>query len=272
MTQTLIDTVIQLKQCGRCKGYVFFCQVSGVKTATDLKPLSVEEYRDAIIAGKSTYDVVRQAGKPWKLKLRLPSSQWPPYAGRSIVAEHPCTKAMNMAGVELIDPPVQPRANAIEQHGVTQGSYALNDSGKSFQALAAKPVIHHRSREYVRKKCEACHSEIGTDYRVVGVQIGESWVWIRHDYDCLSRKDWLEPNSQCRCGVDVFTLDSVSVDIEPVEDETGLVTYSHFNGRLRLRDDKWRHPQVTHGQGTKNRGWSSNEPYCTAYKEHSCET
>lgn len=187
MTQHLIDTTPKLVTCTRCGAYVFACQVGGLKVAADLRPLDVEAYRAAIIAGKATYDQVDQAGRPHKLQARTASSSWPPYAGRNVLADHMCgTRAMNVTAVETTDiPPPQPRAVGTAQHGVTQESSASNDSVKSFQALAASPVIPHRSkREWVTKSCDTCKVTIGDDYRFCGVKQGKYWLWVQHDYDC----------------------------------------------------------------------------------------
>jgi len=183
MAQHLIDTVIQLRQCPRCKAYVFVCMVSGVKTAADPKPLSVEEYRAALIAGRMTYDQLDQAGRPWKLQSRSAASQWPPFKGRSVVAEHGCTKAMNMGEVEFTAIPHSTPVSDTGAAGVTTGQSAMSSERRTLGTVAAH-VTHHRSRPYIKEKCEVCHKEIGTDIRMVGVQIGDEWVWIQHDFKC----------------------------------------------------------------------------------------
>lgn len=268
MAQHLIDTVPKLVTCTRCGAYVFTCHSSGVRVTVNPGPLSVEQYREALIAGRGTYDQQEQGGRPFRLIRRLPSSKWPPYDNRKVLADHGCgTQAMNFTAVETSElPPHQARANGSDARA------------SDVMSSVATPVTHHRSkREYINAKCETCHRVVGDDLRFMGVEHAGKWMWLNHDYDCRSEKQEgktgeapLVPNSQCRCGVKVFELDGVSVDVTPVENEDGLTTYSYFNGKLRFRDEKWRHPQVTHAQGSKNRGWSSNEPYCLAYEEHKC--
>lgn len=52
----------------------------------------------------------------------------------------------------------------------------------------ASSVPHRRSRPYINRVCSKCHNMIGTDINVVGVQIGERWVWVQHDDDCEGRE------------------------------------------------------------------------------------
>jgi hypothetical protein len=178
------DTPIQLRQCVRCRAYVFACEVSGYKVAADPKPLSAEEYRAALIARRGTYDQVDQAGKPWKLKRRIASSQWPPYAGRSVVADHNCgTKAMNTSGVELVDIPQQPRASDTERRGETQGSCASSDSDSKHLARLAPNVIRRRSdRRTVHRECDVCGTWVG-DADHWGIEHAGRWVHVEH-VDC----------------------------------------------------------------------------------------
>jgi hypothetical protein len=176
------DTPIQLRQCVRCNAYVFACQVNGVKVAADPKPLSVEEYRAALIARRGCYDQVNQAGKPWKLKRRVADSQWPPYAGRSVIADHACgTKAMNTAAVELKPIPQQPRVSDTGRHGETRGSYASSDSGSSYLARLAPSVMNRRSKpRSVSRECDECGRWIG-EASHWGIEAHGKWVWVVHE-------------------------------------------------------------------------------------------
>jgi hypothetical protein len=183
MSNQLIDTVVQLRQCPRCKAYVFVCMVSGIKTAADPKPLNVEEYRAALISGRMTYDQLDQAGRPWKLQGRTAASQWPPFKGRKIVAEHGCTKAMNMAEAEFIDIPRSTPASGIGAAGVTTGQYASTSTQTTLGTVAVN-VIPHRSRTYLQVKCDRCKLSIGHDWNFWGIQRGEEWVHAEHGYEC----------------------------------------------------------------------------------------
>lgn len=176
-SQHFIDKPIQLKQCTRCKSYVFLCTDAGTQVAADVKPLSVEEYRAAIIAGRYTFDLVTQAGRPYMLRMRGASSKWPPYEGRSVLAEHPCTRSINMAGVDLIDPPAQPRVNVIGQHGETQASSALS-------ALGSNSQVHHANYATLRpSECMSCSKAIRDGELYWGIEHAGKWEWVEH-VDC----------------------------------------------------------------------------------------
>jgi hypothetical protein len=157
--------------------------VSGIKTAADPKPLDVDEYRAALIAGRMTYDQLDQAGRPWKLQGRTAASQWPPFKGRKIVAEHGCTKAMNMAEAEFIDIPRSTPASGTGEAGVTTGQYASTSMPTTLGTVAVN-VIHHRSRPYVQAKCDRCKLSIGYDWNYWGFQRGDYWIYVEHGYEC----------------------------------------------------------------------------------------
>lgn len=81
--RSLIDTQIKLATCNSCGSYVL--AVAGV--AAEPTPLDAESYRAALIAGRSTYDVITEAGRPWRLRLRTASVS---SDACDIVASHPC--------------------------------------------------------------------------------------------------------------------------------------------------------------------------------------
>lgn len=183
MPPQFIDTIIKLRQCPRCKAYVFVCMVSGIKTAADPKPLNVDEYRAALIAGRMTYDQLDQAGRPWKLQGRTAASQWPPFKDRKIVAEHGCTKAMNMAEAEFIDIPRSTPASGTGAAGVTP-THSVYSSEPRILGTVAAHVTHHRSRPYIQAKCDRCKLSIGHDWNFWGIQRGDHWIHVEHGYDC----------------------------------------------------------------------------------------
>lgn len=278
MTKYLIDTQPKIATCTRCGEYVFACHASGDRVAVDIRPLTVEAYRDAIMAGLKTYDQIEHAGRPHKLMPRTTDSGWPPYKGRKVLADHACgTRSMNTKVVETTElPPYQARAQSTD---VVRASDAMS--------TVVTPVTHHHSDkpDHVNAVCGNCKRMIGRDWDIVGVKVAGRWKWVQHDYDCKSENRGitargkrpstekpLEANTQCACGARVFTLSGVTVDVTPVEDETGLNTYSRFNGKLKCRTDTWRHASVSYGEGYKYPGWPQHEPFCLAYKEHKCQS
>jgi hypothetical protein len=72
MSKHFADTDIRLARCVRCTGYVFTCHVSGLATAVDPGLLSLVAYREALIAGRMTYDLIERAGRPHRLRAKGP--------------------------------------------------------------------------------------------------------------------------------------------------------------------------------------------------------
>ncbi|SOE25634.1 hypothetical protein SAMN05442782_2377 [Streptomyces sp. OK228] len=108
--------------------------VSGLATAADPQPLDVNAYRAALIAGCATFDVITQAGRPWKLRQRIASV---PTSGLAIVAAHDCgaggrdatTVTEVPAGppsarVSAIGRPVPPSAFSQPQTGYDRRNHA----------------------------------------------------------------------------------------------------------------------------------------------------
>lgn len=85
------DTKIELATCDGCGAYVL--ATAGV--AADPTPLDAESYRAALIAGRSTYDVIAEAGRPRLLRLRTASVSG---VACDIVASHPCGAAVTPLG------------------------------------------------------------------------------------------------------------------------------------------------------------------------------
>lgn len=262
MAQHLIDTVPKLVTCTRCGAYVFTCHTAGVRVTVNPGPLTVEQYREALIAGRGTYDQIEQGGRPHKLTRRLPSTQWPPYRGRKVLADHGCgTQAMNVTAVETTDiPPFLARANGSDAR-----------ASDAMSTVATHVIRRHSKREFIKALCDRCKRSIGEDYRFVGIEYEGYWQWVQHDFDCMKDPDALAPNSRCSCGVETYEIDGVSLDLSPVVNEDGLTTYSIFADKLKLRDETWRHPSTDHKNGSKHRGWSSWNPTSPAYVAHSCK-
>lgn len=172
-SQHFIDKPIVLKQCRRCNGYVFLCTDAGSTVASDTKPLTVEEYRQCIMQRRLTLDVVTQAGKPYMLRMRGVGSPWPPYAGRAVVAEHQCTKAINMAGVDLIDPPGTARVSDTSAHGVNKES-AMQSLGTTRLGGRASTVTLRLS------KCDSCGKPVREGELYWGIEHAGRWELLQH--------------------------------------------------------------------------------------------
>lgn len=124
-----------------------------------------------MLSGRSTYDQLTQAGRPWKLQMRGPWSSWPPK--HTLLGEHTCgTRGMNTKVVEVLElPPHLPRAQ-YEAYG------ELAAMSTRVETVTYLPSDTHY------KRCERCEKILGKDNRIVGVKVGDYWEWVQHDYDC----------------------------------------------------------------------------------------
>lgn len=178
-TQNLIDTEIKLGVCNRCKAYVFACQVSGLATAADPQPLDVEQYRAALIAGRRTYDVIRQAGRPVRLRLRTASV---PTSGCDIVAAHSCG-AHGMDATTVTEVPQGPpgaRASGTGHQGPPCASSTPHTgSSRAAASGATRPASDHRWTPGPLR-CDTCRNLIADQEPYFGIECG-TYRWAVHD-------------------------------------------------------------------------------------------
>lgn len=86
VTQHLEHTDLVAGRCLTCGLPVLVGWISGVRVAVGDKPLDVELYRNALLAGRRTFRVLlRQDRTPWKLCFDTPDA-----SDRPVTAAHPC--------------------------------------------------------------------------------------------------------------------------------------------------------------------------------------
>lgn len=170
--QYLIDTDMKIATCNRCRGYVFACMVSGIKIAVDPAPLDVDHYRQALIAGKSTFDVIFQGEKPWRLRARRPSSR---LDGATILGEHGCGAAGQDA-TKVQEVPEVPPSAPVSALGFTGTPDVLPAAHRGSQGLPAGSVI--RSRSDLR--CEECRGPVDPEEPHWAIECGR-YRWARHE-------------------------------------------------------------------------------------------
>lgn len=177
-THSLLDTEIKLATCNRCGAYVFAAQVSGLATAADPQPLDVDHYRAALIAGRWTYDVITQAGRPWKLRQRTAGV---PTSGCDIVAAHACgAHGMDATSVtEVPQGPLQARVSASGHQDLSCASGAPQTGSQSL--LPVSVATPHRSDARSRPmRCATCRRLIGEDEPRWAIE-HDTIRWAVHD-------------------------------------------------------------------------------------------
>ncbi|WP_030777302.1 hypothetical protein [Streptomyces sp. NRRL S-920] len=139
-------------------------QVSGLATAADPIPLDAESYRAALIAARWTYDVITQAGRPWRLRLRTAAVSATPC---DIVASHAC-------GAHGQD------ATAVTEVGVAPPRARGSAVGHpDAPCVSATPAARPRSRSWPHR-CRTCRRliEDGEPYMAID---HDSFHWAVHD-------------------------------------------------------------------------------------------
>lgn len=152
---------MELGRCVRCQTYVLTALVDGLRVSADTDPLGDEQYRAALVAGLTTYDVIA----PGRLRVRSPA-----LPGRSgpILAAHPCgTSAYRV------------RTTAVPHPAPVTSATAVPGSGPVAMTPVALPATLPRS-EY---RCSRCGGGVITG-AVWAVEHGRRVVWAAHDGPC----------------------------------------------------------------------------------------
>lgn len=203
MGEHIIDTVIKLATCNRCKAYVFACTVGGMKTTADPTPLrTLEDVRTALMLARSVHRVLRVGEKP--NKLQTVSRGFERHLG-NLVSDHDCgCGAQNVRIVEdaPANPLLAPVTRGESQDGLrplpapgsgSQGHTAPRrvspfptakiDRSRSMPRSRALHANRRRSDSYCNLMCKRCGQLIGRDTNFVGIQNDNRWVWAEHA-DC----------------------------------------------------------------------------------------
>jgi hypothetical protein len=193
MSEFLKDTPCKLATCPRCKAYVLAAQQGGLKVAADMAPLSMDEYRAALIAGRPTYDLLEQGGRPHKLRARTLST---PPGTHKILAGHGCG-AHGMDAVQFEEvvqgPPQAPVTRGGNEGGLHPQRVPAGAQGSSSApqgtrwrtaprspATPANPRRSRNERQWLYRRCENCGEQMGYE-KAYGVMIGDMWKYVWHD-------------------------------------------------------------------------------------------
>lgn len=146
--------------------------VSGIKIAVDPAPLDVDRYRQALIAGRATFDLIFQGDRPWRLRARRPSSR---LDGVTILGEHGCGAAGQDA-TKVQEVPEVPHQAPVSAPGTSGPPDALTALLRGSQPLPAEAAT--RSRSDLR--CEGCGGPVNPEDPHWAVECGR-YRWARHE-------------------------------------------------------------------------------------------
>lgn len=185
------DKPIELAQCSQCSGYLYKCQVSGIRALVDPTPLgTMENARAALLAGKQIYRVIRHGKRPHKLQNVMPR-----YLGAYVaeaVADHDCGALHRHGGrVETtpVDPPRAPVTHLQPLGGnFPQGVRESGSQGHTELWIKKASLSAHQSRaENVTPRrikgtrCDTCREIITVDTKdVVSIEHDGRLVYAQH--------------------------------------------------------------------------------------------
>lgn len=183
MAQHLIDTDIEVAQCPRCQQYAFKAHHSGFAIAADTTLLeSMEEVRNALLAGRMVHRVIMRAGRPWRLKTLGPGD----VISQPLVADHACgIRPLSAHKIEAV--PVDPQQAPVRLGGPEDGLHPRQQPASASQGPPAASATHHRSeRQFLYRACCKCGELMGTS-DPFGIMVGDYWEYVWHD-PCPSRE------------------------------------------------------------------------------------
>ncbi len=164
--------------CNRCGAYVFTAQVSGCITTADPQPLDVDRYRAALIAGLPTYDVITQAGRPWKLRRRTAA-----VSGTlcEIVAAHSCG-AHGMDATTVTEVPQGPPRARVSATGrqASRSASGTAQTGSPVPASAATPLRSEPRWASLPLRCDTCRKLIVDQEPHFAIE-SDTIRWAVHD-------------------------------------------------------------------------------------------
>lgn len=202
-------TKLKLGQCPRCGRYVLASLCAGLKRAVDPGALpDIPAYIAALTEGRTTFELLEQAGRPWKLEPRTPASEAPRQGsqgltgalGRPVVVEHGCgAHAMDAALFEETppDPPSAPATPGSNRAGHRPGPAHVAGANPISPAPPATPrrseIEKHAGRDGKPKpghvippgqpKCDRCGYRIDYGEPFTGLH-HVTWQWAYHDGTC----------------------------------------------------------------------------------------
>ncbi|MFF5973706.1 hypothetical protein ACFY7C_19475 [Streptomyces sp. NPDC012769] len=190
----LVDTPIRLGQCNRCEQYVFLAMSSGVKSAADVAAADRDAYIAAVIAGRRSFDLLEQAGRPHKLLTRRLGSPAPLFdpegaqAGaegrRRVLVEHGCGgRAQNMVTFREVEqgPPQAPVTRGAHRGGSHREP--VHASGLYVEELPRPSRVGRANRRLSEStpRCDVCSEYIRDGEMYWGIQLGAEWKYAAHE-------------------------------------------------------------------------------------------
>ena len=194
MTAGPITTKLEVAQCQKCQQYVFQSQVSGCLTMVDvLKLADIQEWREALVAGKSLYIASEMNGKPYKLSpvfakqigMIKDSGHW-------LYATHGCAAAGTVRATKVEAPPAGPQRAPVTPGGPVAGFRRATAPAGGSQGPSNKittegssVTLHSRAANASPRpsRCIICRNLLtGKEPGVTAIEYNGRIIWGFHEH------------------------------------------------------------------------------------------
>jgi hypothetical protein len=180
--------------CPRCRLYVLAGQHDGAALAVDITPLSLDDYRAALMASRRCFELDTTYGGLTKARPAHPRNVG--NEGIRLVGEHGCP-TRSARPVEVDAAPVgpqsapatpgrawdgfhQPHAPARASQGRTRLPAPSSLARKSNHVQAATRPHSEKGTRYLYRRCASCGQMMGYA-QPFGLQVGDHWEFVFHD-------------------------------------------------------------------------------------------
>lgn len=194
MTAGPITTKIEVAQCQKCQQYIFQSQVNGCLTLVDVLKLgTIEEWREALVGGKSLFIASEMNGKPYKLspvyakQIRMVQG-----SGHWLYATHGCAAAGTVRATKVEAPPQGPQRAPATPGGPRDGFRHPTAPVGGSQGHTAKikmegywdvPPSRATNASPRPSRCCVCRKLLtGKEPGVTTIEYNGRIVWGMHDH------------------------------------------------------------------------------------------
>lgn len=176
--------IAKLATCTRCNKIIYLAEEVGLRWTADLTPLDAQAALQALVDGKEVYSVTQpgnrlQTAKPDVLKaLRERGTT----EGPVVVASHSSCPGgaarvlrPSQEGGQGNGPATPPKASAAPSRPLS-GPLTTSSTRQTAQDAGRRTSSH--------PVCDTCGVKISDDEQMVGIQLGELYVYANHAERC----------------------------------------------------------------------------------------
>ena len=172
-----VDESPSMAVCPACTTPVWRWKVGGIEYTANPTALDAQEAITAHLGGRKLYRLTLVGGRThirpaWNTELTALSGAEPP----TILGGHPC-KAVTRP---LTAPQPASGTGARPNPPRPSAGHQTPFSGPQAEPSGARTAAKRRSEVRRGPVCDRCHQPCADGEEIVGIQLGELWVWAEH--------------------------------------------------------------------------------------------